>query len=106
MIFTFKVAANEWNFKKMLKAEIDNSVYGTRILVLYGIHGSQNGYMLTHDDALVHTFTSGMSTVKNKQKKEEIEEKNITLEGLEVWSELDKNGKRVLANLPTIVEES
>merc|ERR1711997_249249 len=47
-----------------------------------------------------------MRTVKNKQKKEEIEEKNITLDGLEIWSELDKNGKRVLANLPTIVEES
>ena len=90
----------------MLKAEIDNSVFGTHILVLYGIHGSKDGFMLKHDEALVHTFNAGMSTVKNKQKKDEIKEKNMTLEGLVIWSELDKNGKRVLADLTTIIEKS
>ena len=77
-MYTFKKPATEYGLKNLLRKQIEESMEGTIILILYGIHGSEKGHLGTWDEVLVHSFTSAIDTTKRRQS-DSIAKKKIKL---------------------------
>ena len=104
MIHTFIGTANEWKFKNSIKSEIKKVQPGTKFLVMFGIHGSRQGYLLNTDEKLRLSFNAAIDAVKRTEH-EILEEKGIIIEPLEIETQEMPCGKMELVNKMTIVEK-
>ena len=67
-VHTFIGKANEWKLKRMLKTHIPKCQNGTKYLVMFGIHGSEEGLLLNTDENLRIAFNEAIASVKRTEK--------------------------------------
>ena len=69
-VHTFIGKANEWKLKRMLKTHIPKCQNGTKYLVMFGIHGSEEGLLLNTDENLSLAFNEAIASVVKRTEKD------------------------------------
>ena len=100
-VHTFIGKANEWKLKRLLKTHIPKCQKETKYLVMFGIHGSEEGLLLNTDENLSLAFNEAIASVKRTEK-EILEEKSIEIEPLEIQTQKLESGKFELVDKFTV----
>ena len=85
----------------MLKTHIPKCQNGTKYLVMFGIHGSEEGLLLNTDENLRIAFNEAIASVKRTEK-DILEEKAIKIEPLEIQTQKLESGKFELVDKFTV----
>ena len=105
VIHTFKGKANEWNLKRMIKSEIRKCQKGTCFLVMFGIHGSQKGFLDVTDEKLSFSFNAALDAI-NRTERNILKENDIKIERLEIQTQKLENGRLELVDKFKVAEKS
>ena len=104
-VHTFIGKANEWKLKRLLKSHIPKCQKETKYLVMFGIHGSEEGLLLQTDENLSLAFNEAICSVKRTEK-DILQEKVIRIETLEIQTQKIESGKFELVDKFTVAEKS
>ena len=80
MIYTSNTEITSFDLKRLLRNKIKTCRPGTKIVVLHGIHGYDDGRHGNEDQVLVRTFGLAIEQVE-EEKAKEMEEKKISIKG-------------------------
>ena len=105
VVHTFIGKANEWKLKRMLKTHIPKCQKESKFLVMFGIHGSEEGLLLQTDENLRIAFNEAICSVKRTEK-DILQEKAIRIEPLEIQTRKLESGKMELVDKFTVAERS
>ena len=81
MIYTSNTEISSYDLKRLLRNKVQACKPGTKIVVLYGIHGYDDGRHGKEDENLVRSFSLAIEQIK-KERLKEIEEKRIWIKGV------------------------